>query len=62
MSLNPATVGSARNNAKEIEKKEEQARKAKKKKWIEGQRTKPPTLTLVTDALIGGRNLELGVG
>ena len=38
------TMGSARNNAKE---------RAKKKKGIEGQRTKPLTPTLAIDALIG---------
>ena len=39
-------------NPKEIEK-EERKMEAKKKKGSEGQRTKPPTPSRATDALIG---------
>ena len=35
------------------DKKERQVRRAKKKKWIEAQRTKPTTPTWAVDALIG---------
>ena len=51
--LNPATVGSARTNAKEREKKEGKVRKVKKRKGIEAMRVKHPTPSQAIDALIG---------
>ena len=39
--------------SKECEKKERQVRRAKKKKGNKGQRTKSPTPTRASDALIG---------
>ena len=49
------TAGSVRTNAKEREKKERQARRAKKNQEIHGQRIKPPLPTRVIDGLIGDK-------
>ena len=46
--VTPTTTGSARVNLKEIE-----VRRAKKRKRIEAERAKPPTLSLIIGALIG---------
>ena len=51
--LHPATVGSARINVKEREKKERQVRRMKERKGIEAPRVKYPTPSRATDALIG---------
>ena len=47
------TVGSVRINVKEREEKEKQVRRVKKRKGVEAQRVKHPTLSRANNALIG---------
>ena len=49
----PTTAGSAHNNAKKRDKKDRTKEGEKRRKNGSGQRAKPSTLTLPTDALIG---------
>ena len=51
--LNPAIAGLTRIDVKEREKKENLVRRGKKRKGIEAQIMKHPTLSRSTDALIG---------